>query len=167
MGEDLGFGGGEIGCVVGAETELGSRGGLCSERVKEVGLHEPMFVVATFGPRIREEYKYALENDMRWQRGDEFSGFSLEENEIGELGAIAFALGTFDAVAEQIEADAKFLGMRGGVISQKMSVTSSNLERDARVRGEQFRQLLLERGAAGVAVGDELCGAGGIVHMAG
>lgn len=167
MSENFGFGGGEVGCVVGAEIEIGSRGGFCRKRVKEVGLHEPMFVVTTFGPRIREEYKYALKNDMRWQCGDEFCGFGLEKNEIGELGAVAFALGAFHTVTEQIEADAEFRWMSGGVVSQKMSMTSTDLKRDARVCSEQFRQLLLEGGAAGVAVDDELSGAGEIVHVAG
>lgn len=167
MSEDLGFGGGEIGCVVGAETKLGSSGGFRGERVQEVGLHEPVFMVAAFGPRIGEKHKYALENDMRGQCGDELGRFSLEKNEVGELGAVAFALGTFDAVAQQIEAEAEFVPMRGGVISQEMAVSGTDFERNARVCSEQFRQVLLEGGAAGVAVDDEFGGAGGIVHVAG
>ena len=136
MSEDFGFGGGEIGCVVGAKAKVGSGGGFGGELVQEIGLHEPVFVVAAFGPRIWEEHKYTLENNMRGQCGDEFGGFGLEKNEVGELGAVAFTLGTLHAVAQQIKAEAEFLGMRSGVISQKMSVTGTDLERDARVRSE-------------------------------
>ncbi len=167
MSEDVGLGGSEIGCVVGSETEIGSRGSFGSEPVEKFRLHETMFVVATFGPRIGEEYEYPLKNDMRRQRGDDFSGFGAKKNEVGEFGAVAFAQGSFDAVAEQIAANAEFGRMGGGVVGEKMTVSGTDLKRDARVCGEQFSQFVLKRGAAGVAVSDEFGGAGWIVHGAG
>lgn len=99
MSEDFSFGSSEVGGIVGAKTKIGPGRGFGGERVKKLGLHEPVFVVAAFWPWIREEYKYPLENDMCWDRGNEFGGFGFEENEIGELGAITFALGSFHAVA--------------------------------------------------------------------
>ena len=153
--------------IVGTETQVGRWNAFRSQSVKSIGLHEPVFVMTAFWPRIGKEHKDALENNLWRQCGDEFGRFGLEENEVGELGAVAFARGTFHAITEQIEAEAKFCGMRLRVIGEEMPVTCADFERDAGVRDEQIRQLLLEAGAAGVAMGDELGGAGGSVHAAG
>ncbi len=167
MCEDVGLGGGEIGGVVGAEIEIGTGGGFGGEGVQKLRLHEAVFVVAAFGPRIREKHKYALKNDRCRQCGDNFGGFGAEKNEVGEFGAVAFAQGAFDAVAEEIAADAKLGRMGGGVVGEEMAVSGTDFEGNARMGGEEFAQLVVELGAAGVAVGDKFGGAGGRVHGAG
>jgi hypothetical protein len=161
-----GFGGGEIMGVVGAETQIGSSRGASCDCLQKIGLHEPVFVMTAFRPRIGKQHEDSLEDNLRRKCGDKLSGFGFEENEIGELGAIAFARGPFHAVAEQIEANAKLFWMRRRVIGEKMPMSRADFERDAWVCGEQICQLVLEFIAAGVAAGDEFGGAGWIVHAA-
>ena len=132
--------------------------------MQNVGLHEPVFVVAAFGPRIWKQDKHSPKHDLRWQRGDELSGFGFEENEIGQLGAVAFAHSAFHSITNEIDANAKLCRMRCGVICKEMSVTGAYLERDAWVRSEQIGQLMLESFTTGSAAGDELGGSGGMVH---
>lgn len=160
------MGGGEIGGVVRAKTEVGAGGGFVGERVEKLRLHEAVFVVAAFGPRIGKKHKYPLKNNMRRQRADDFGGFGSEKNEVGEFGAVAFAQGAFDAVAEKIAANAELGRVGSGVVGEEVAVPGTDFERDAWVRREQFAQFVLELGATGVAVGDKFGGAGGSVHGA-
>ena len=159
-----GFGGGEIGGIVRAEAQIGS--GFCAfgECLEKAGLHDPIFVMTALRPWIRKKDKDTLENNLRWKCGDAFCGFGFEENEIGQLGAVAFAHSAFHSITNEIDANAKLCRMRCGVICKEMSVTGAYLERDAWVRSEQIGQLMLESFTTGSAAGDELGGSGGMVH---
>ena len=158
---------GEIRCVVSAKTQIGPGGSAGRKRVEEVGLHNPIFVMTALRPWIRKKDKYPLENNLRRQRVDEFSGFGLQENEIRQLRAVTFTKGAVDSVADQIDADAELGRMGRGVVGEEMPVAGTDFQRDTRVCGEQICQFLLEGCSAGGAMGDKLCGAGGIIHGAG
>jgi len=167
MAGDHLFSSGEIGRVVGAKTEIGPAFGAGSNGVKKACLHDPVFMVAAFRPRIGEKHKYTLKDHVRWQRRDAFFGFGFEKNEIGQLSPVAFSHSPFHAVAEQIDTEAKLLGMRRCIVGEEMPVPGADFERDARVCGEQLCELMLQSRATGVAMGDEFSGAGGSVHGAG
>jgi len=157
----------EIRRVVGAKTEIGAAFGVSGNCVKKASLHDPVFMVATFRPRIWKKHKDPLKKHVRWQRRDAFFGFGFEKDEIGQLSPVTFSHGPFHAVAEQIDAEAELLGMRCRIVGEEMPVPSTDFERDARMRGEELCKLTLQSRAAGVAMGDEFSGAGGSVHSAG
>jgi hypothetical protein len=167
MGLNHVFCGGEIRGVVGAKAQVGPSRSASRKGMKKVGPHDPMLVVAALRPRIRKKHKYTLENDLWRQRGDELSCLGLQEDEVGQLRTVTFAESSIHPVAEQIDADAELRWMCRSVVGQEMPMPGANLERDAWMRREQIHQLLLESSAAGVAMGDEFGGAGGIVHGAG
>lgn len=71
----------------------------------------------------------------------------MDKGEVGELGALRLALGSFDPVREEIYADAELARMRGGEGVQIVSVAAADLQREGAAFGQrQAREELPAQG---------------------
>jgi hypothetical protein len=81
------------------------------------------------------------------KRREKERGLGLHEGEVGELGAPGLALGTLDAVGEQVDADAILLGMLGGERGEIMAMAATDLQgQGPALRQRQAREKLVAQG---------------------
>ncbi len=122
------------------------------ERIEKRRLKQTVFVMAAFGPGIGEKHDDRAENDAGRQGGEKIMRLGMKKLEIGQLGPIALAGGARDPLADEIDPDAPFAGMRRRVGREKMSVAAADLTHQARDGRQHARQ---RRAQVGTALRDE------------
>ena len=145
---------GEIVGVVGAEVQTRFSGeGKGSEAVEQRGLDEPVLVVAGFWPGVGEEEKDFAEPVVVGNGGEQLVGLGFDEVEVGEALPVAFAVAALNALGEEVNADAEFFRLGGGVGGEKMSVPAADFQGEVWLAGEQGREVVAQGGDARGALG--------------
>lgn len=124
-----------------------------------------MFPVAALGPRIGEQHENPAQAEGtrpgRAPRIDvrhpgcrresregiqEERGLGLDEEKILQVGPLCLPPCPLDPIGEKIDADAKFVRVRGGVGVEVMAVPATDLQGERSVGGEERQELVSQRG---------------------
>ena len=73
---------------------------------------------------------------------------SMEKMEVGQLRTVALAGGAGDALADEIDADAQFAGMRRSIGREKMSVAAADFAQKTRLGRQHAPQRDAQVGTA-------------------
>ena len=153
-----------VGREVGAEVEAGALPCPRRHRGEEIRLHDAVLMVAQFGPRVGKEDEKAGKGRIGREHLEEEPGLGVDEMKVGEAGAVPFAEGAADAFADDVDADAQFVGVGLGVGGQEVSVATADFPGEAGPGREDFFLAGAEVAAAGLHQGEKLGGANGIFH---
>lgn len=148
QGRDQDSDGSEILAVIRPEIQPRPLPHPAGDEFKKGGLQEAVLMMTFFGPRVGKQHPEFGKRDVRWQRIDQFASFGLDEVAVSELGALGLAVGSPDAVADQVHAQAKTLRMLRRVAREEMPVPAANLQRDGGCGRDKRGQLGAQRGAA-------------------
>ncbi len=149
---------GKIVRMIGAKMQRGAGRGERVEGVEQAGLQHAVLPVAALRPWIGEQHKHARQPrrggaGQVGERAEKQRGLRLHEEEVGEFGAAGLALGALDAVADQVDAHAKLLRMRGRVGVQVVAVAAAELQGERRVDGKARKKRFAQDGETLVADG--------------
>lgn len=140
----------EIGLIVGAEIEASALPCPARDRGEEVGLHDPVLVMARLGPRVRKKHEDVGKRGIGRKCFQKCPGLGVDKVQISQLGTVPFAVRPFDAVARDIDANAKLVGMSLGVGCEKVPMAAADfpdemtlMRENSRMLGAQFCPALL------------------------
>ena len=150
--------------VICAKIEPGALPCALSDGVEEIRLHDPMFVVPRFWPRIRKENKDARKHGAGWQRFQEQPGIGLDKMKVSEFRALTFAVCPPDSLGDKVDSDAKVGGMRMRVGGEKMSMSAADFPYELGIDRNYLRERVAKFAPASLHHGQIIRGANGVIH---
>lgn len=131
----------EIGREIGPEIEPGVGGGVPGGPGEEVGFQDSMFVMTKFWPGIGEENEYPRQSDAGRYGFQEKPCIGVQEVQIADAGAMAFAQRTVDPVSHDVDPHTCGFGVCLGIGGQEVTVTAANFPNKRRVRTQDGGEL--------------------------
>jgi len=113
--------------MVSPEEELGS---LCRPRRharQELVLHDPVLVVAPFGPRVREQNEDRREPGVLRHRSQKILGVGADKVKVLKLGPPALEISPGNPFGCDVDSHAGLVRMGCGICSQEVAVAASDL----------------------------------------
>ncbi len=126
--------------MIGAKKESRANFGPAGHGLEEFRFEQAVFVMASLGPRIGKQNPNFLESYPGRKHVQKFPRLGAEEMTVGQPGTIALAVAPHQAIGDNIDADAEFIGIFLRIVDEKVSVPAANFPDDGSRHGKQCRQ---------------------------
>lgn len=156
--------GGKIGGVIRPKIEPSPLPRPLSEVGEKLGLHQAVFMMPTFGPRIGKQHKYLGKPQIRRQRGQKILRTGVEEVKIGQSRAIFLPIGALNPLEDDIQAYTGLGRMGGGIIREEVTMSAAYFQ-NAGLKARQIGSGLRLKGRLAISdLGDVSGGIKRVFH---